>query len=210
MFWFFTIIFIVIIILMMSSKTYKEISKADSINRKNLNEMVKNLNVRGERFRSHNNSCEVLMDKEKRKLHVIYSEEQTATNIHKYKHVSCDFDDIIESEVIIDNHTITKTARGSQIGGAVVGGVLLGGIGAIIGGLSGTKGSFDQVKHMDIKLTVNNLETPIIKINFLDGQDRKHNKLKQGYHKNSLDYQNAVKEIEKWQGMFEVILHNKE
>lgn len=92
----------------------------------------------------------------------------------------------------------------------MVGGVLLGGVGAIIGGLSGTKGSSKYIKEMDIKLTINDIENPIIKINFLDGQDKKHTNLKQGYHPNDMQYKQAVKDIEKWQGMFDVILHNQD
>ena len=39
--------------------------------------------------------------------------------------------DIIESEVLIDGKTVTKTSRASQFAGAAVGAVLLGGVGAM-------------------------------------------------------------------------------
>ena len=44
--------------------------------------------------------------------------------------------DILSSEVLIDGNEVVKTSRTSQIGGALVGGILAGGVGAIIGGLS--------------------------------------------------------------------------
>lgn len=45
--------------------------------------------------------------------------------------------DILSSEIFENGVTITKTARGNQLGGALIGGLALGGVGAIIGGLSG-------------------------------------------------------------------------
>lgn len=53
------------------------------------------------------------------------------------------------------------------------------------------------------------MDDPIIKINFLDGQNKSHEELKNGYNKSNLEYKQAVEDIEKWQGMFDVIIHNK-
>lgn len=63
--------------------------------------------------------------------------------------------DILSSEIFEDGQSIVKTVRSSQIGGAVVGGILLGGVGAIIGGLSGKKKNSDNVKRVDVRLTIN-------------------------------------------------------
>src|SRR5690606_13701944 len=46
------------------------------------------------------------------------------------------FSSILETEIIIDGSTITKTSRGGLVLGTAVGGVLGGGVGALIGGLS--------------------------------------------------------------------------
>lgn len=42
--------------------------------------------------------------------------------------------DILSVEVFEDGASVTKTSRSSQLGGALVGGLVLGGVGAIIGG----------------------------------------------------------------------------
>ncbi len=49
------------------------------------------------------------------------------------------FEKIIEAEVSIDDNTVTKVSKGSQIAGAVVGGLATGSIGALVGGLSSNK-----------------------------------------------------------------------
>lgn len=108
MIWIFFIILGVLIILMMNSKTYKELSKADAINKNNLYKKLNSLDAKGTRFVSFNNSGAAILDNETKKLHVIFSVDQTFTNIHEYEYVSCNFDDIIESEVVVDENTITK------------------------------------------------------------------------------------------------------
>ena len=42
-------------------------------------------------------------------------------------------------------------STGRTIGGAIVGGVLMGGAGAVVGGLSGDTKQKKEVKNMDIK-----------------------------------------------------------
>ena len=83
------------------------------------------------------------------------------------------FKDILSVEIVEDGETktqtVTKTNRGSQVAGALVGGLLLGGAGAIIGGLSGKKESIStgksQVKNIDLKILINDTETPVFELN---------------------------------------------
>lgn len=72
-----------------------------------------------------------------------------------------DFGDILSVEIIEDGHTTIKTERSSQIGGAIVGGLLLGGVGAVLGGLSGNKNSKNIVTRIDLRITVNNMQKPV-------------------------------------------------
>lgn len=85
------------------------------------------------------------------------------------------FSDIIESEIIEDDSTITKTSRTSQIGGALVGGALAGGVGAVVGGLSGSKTSEKAVNKITLKIVVNNLQTPNFYIDFLNSANPLNN-----------------------------------
>lgn len=49
--------------------------------------------------------------------------------------------DIIKSELSFNNEIVHSTNRGSQVIGAAIGGVAFGGVGAVIGGLTGSKTS---------------------------------------------------------------------
>lgn len=150
-------------------------------------------------------SAVALDEKNKRILHIKTDSMSGSTRTYKKEWIN--FDDIIESEVVIDDETVTKTARGSQIGGAVVGGVLLGGVGAIVGGLSGKTKSKDEVKNIDMKITVNNMKNPVHRINFLHNFETMSDRpSKNGHKKDSEEYKNAIAEVEKWQGIMEVVL----
>jgi len=94
------------------------------------------------------------------------------------------FDDILNFEVYNDSQVVysgttatTSTKTGSMLGRAVVGGLLLGGAGAIIGGTTGkketiTEGQTATTKHnYDVVLTLNSLSEPTLKVNFADNQN---------------------------------------
>lgn len=67
--------------------------------------------------------------------------------------------DILSYELLEDGNTISK----GGVGGAVVGGALLGGTGAIIGALTGKK-QRNTCTKLEIKLTLKNLHTPTLYI----------------------------------------------
>jgi len=79
-----------------------------------------------------------------------------------------DYKDIVESEVIIDGKSVTKTSRASQFVGTAIGGVLAGGVGAIIGGLSGSSSTKEKVKGVSLKIIVNDTENPVHLIDFIE------------------------------------------
>jgi hypothetical protein len=104
--------------------------------------------------------------------------------------------DLLSSEVFEDNVTITKTARGSQLGGALIGGLALGGVGAIIGGLSGNKTSSDKVNRIDLRITVNRTGSPVHDINFMNVEGKK----------NGIIYKTAMKQTRHWHGLLGVLI----
>ncbi|MCA8835205.1 MAG: hypothetical protein K8953_08985, partial [Proteobacteria bacterium] len=76
------------------------------------------------------------------------------------------FSSIIQVETLKDGLQTSSTNRGSQVLGAAVGGVALGGVGAIIGGLSGSKTSVSGTKRLSIRITVDDKEKPIHEVLF--------------------------------------------
>lgn len=73
------------------------------------------------------------------------------------------FDDIVEYELLEDGDTITK----GGLGRALAGGILLGGVGAIVGGVTGGKKSKSIINSLKIKITVNDFQNPTVYINFI-------------------------------------------
>lgn len=66
------------------------------------------------------------------------------------------YDDIVDFELIEDGTSVIKGGLGS----AAVGGVLFGGIGAIVGGVTGGKKAHQKCTSLMIKITVNNINAP--------------------------------------------------
>ncbi|MEC3755993.1 immunity protein [Bacillus halotolerans] len=111
------------------------------------------------------------------------------------------FSNIIESEVTLDNQMISKVSKS----GIVAGGLLAGGIGAAIGGLSASSIQNEMVKSVTLKITVEDLSKPIHYIDFLPTQEVEGYNT-QGYKKDSNTIQQALKNAEYWHGVMDVII----
>lgn len=118
---------------------------------------------------------------------------------HRQQNVSCrvvTYKDLLSSEIFEDGATVTKTVRSSQIGGALVGGLALGGVGAIIGGLSGKTKTSGKVKRIDLRITVNDTQSPLHDVNFLNVETKQ----------DGFIYQGAMKAARHWHGLVEVLI----
>lgn len=112
-----------------------------------------------------------------------------------FRHKIYDFSDILAVEVVEDGHTTIKTERSSQIGGAIVGGLLLGGVGAVVGGLSGNKSSKTITRRIDLRITINNVQRPVHDIiMFMQAED------------SNLDPTSARNLTRHWNGVLSVII----
>lgn len=78
------------------------------------------------------------------------------------------FSKILESEVIVDGATVTKTSRTSQALGVLAGGALFGGVGAVVGGLSANTKSTQKIKNITLRLIADNVLCPIHDIGFIE------------------------------------------
>ena len=82
-----------------------------------------------------------------------------------------DYKDILESELIQNGSTLTKTSRSSQVVGAAVGGALAGGIGSVVGALSANQKSMESVKSIDIRIITNDLNNPVLTFPIKDDRE---------------------------------------
>jgi hypothetical protein len=104
------------------------------------------------------------------------------------------FSQITSVEVVQDGVSITKTNRGSQLVGGAVGALALGGIGAIVGGLTGSTRSSSNVRSILLKVLMDDRNFPAFSICFLNTQGEK------GYEKDSDPVKNAQAKVERLHG----------
>lgn len=81
------------------------------------------------------------------------------------------YSDIVDFELLEDGESITK----GGLGRAVAGGVLFGGVGAVVGGITGGKKSKSICNSLKIKITINDINNPVVYINILTSPTKKDN-----------------------------------
>lgn len=84
--------------------------------------------------------------------------------ITPYKTIIIPFISIIGVELIEDGTILTKKSATRTIGGAVIGGVLAGGVGTIVGGLSGGTKQKNQVSNVKVKILLRDISNPTLEI----------------------------------------------
>jgi len=106
-----------------------------------------------------------------------------------------DYRDVLASEIEEDGQTVTRTQRTSQIGGALIGGLALGGVGAIIGGLSGKTVSSNVATNITLSVTVNITKTPVFDIVLFSD-----------WVNDKFDYDDASAEARHWHGLLTAVI----
>ena len=74
------------------------------------------------------------------------------------------YDDIIKVELQENGQTVSQKSTTRTIGGAILGGVLAGGAGAIVGGLSGASTQRRKVTSIVVKVTLRDVADPTVNI----------------------------------------------
>ena len=133
------------------------------------------------------------------------------------------FDDIIAFELLEDGNSITK----GGIGRAIAGGLLFGGVGAIVGATTGKRKTKSTCTKLQIKITVNNMKASAVYINLISGETKtdgfmyrtayssaqnilsvlqiicENNKLTHETTSNNVSTVNSVDEILKYKGLLD-------
>lgn len=121
------------------------------------------------------------------------------TNLNEVKQYS--FQNIIESRIDENGESITRTSRTGQIGGVLVGGLLAGGIGAAIGGLSANKKNITKIKSVDFVVIVDDTTQPIKKLKlFISG----------GAHPSDKHYKDIKIQAENWHSLISIFIKRSE
>lgn len=80
------------------------------------------------------------------------------------------FHDVLSVEMVLDNYEVSYSSSSRSITGAIVGGLIAGPVGAIVGGGGGnfkTKKN-EYLSSIDIYITVNSLQNPLLQLNLYD------------------------------------------
>lgn len=86
-------------------------------------------------------------------------------------HKTLNYSDIIEVSYIENGDQLFTKSTGRTVGGAIVGGVLMGGAGAVVGGLFGNTKQNKVVKNMDIKILLRSTEETTCILHFMDSSN---------------------------------------
>lgn len=104
--------------------------------------------------------------------------------------------DILSSEIIEDGESFISTSRTSQVGGMLVGGLLLGGVGALVGGLTGKKVNKQKIDRLQLRVVVNDTSNPSFVLNLLQFRTKKR----------SLLYNQAIDKAKHWHDVISVMI----
>ena len=97
------------------------------------------------------------------------------------KAVSYSYDDIVDFELLEDGSSIIKGGVGSSI----VGAALFGGIGAVVGSATGKKKIKQTCTNLMVKITVNNMASPVEYIKLISSTTSKNSMIYRGAYRDA-------------------------
>lgn len=106
-------------------------------------------------------------------------------------HKVFNYTDIIEVSYEENGNQLFTKSTGRTVGGAIVGGVLMGGAGAVVGGLSGNSKQNKEIKSMNVKILLRNTDQTTYTLYFKDSsgvlktKEENDRKLYEKYLKNA-------------------------
>lgn len=106
------------------------------------------------------------------------------------------FSAVISSSVEEDGGTISSTSRGGQIAGAAVGGVLLGGVGAVVGALTASRTQKRRINSVALKIVVDDLAKPVHSLTLQNTPGES----------GGMVHTAAIRQASEWQGRFDSVM----
>lgn len=139
----------------------------------------------------------------------VWDKSQTGISIDEARHKIClsdhtksnpyrvvNYHDILESEIVEDGYSVTKTARGSQLAGGVIGTVALGGLGMVVGALSGKTITKEKATSIDLRIVIKDTANPIHIVRFLSMETQK----------GGLVHRNSMNEAKRWHAILSIVV----
>lgn len=107
------------------------------------------------------------------------------------------YSDLVSVEVLRNGSSVHQTNRGSQVAGAAVGALLLGPVGLLLGGLTGSKRSSEKINKLSLKIFTTDIVNPVHEIVFFNGPPSKPD---------GVLVTMASNELDAWHGRFQTIM----
>ena len=117
------------------------------------------------------------------------------------------YSDIMGCEIIEDGKTTYK--KSSIVSRAIVGGVLAGGAGAIIGGLTGENKKIKEIENLDFKIVFKDTKRPSFKIRFFDAWEETNNTKASINISDALYgpiFKKSLNNLKEWKDIIEIII----
>ena len=120
---------------------------------------------------------------------IAYYTPQVSINNSSIDFKTYNFKDIIECEILEDNETILKSSAGR----AAVGGIIAGGVGAVVGASS--RGTQGVANRLVIRVGLNNILEPSLIITFIDKQISRTTPYYQSNYSKAIEIYSTIKSI---------------
>lgn len=108
------------------------------------------------------------------------------------------FSDVLGTSIVKDGATVHKTSNMSVIGRAIAGGVVLGGVGALLGGITATSSTTTKVVKLVLEIVLNCPAHPVHRVLFIGSLD--------GVAEGSPSFNEAMKKVEFMQLLMELMM----
>lgn len=123
--------------------------------------------VMSNRFNGIDRNNAVAIDETNNRIALIF--DRSTSMLDKKKIIQAN--EILDASVeVVRGNATTETDSGSQIGRMLIGGLMLGGVGAVIGGLSASKTTSQSINRIDLVICTKASGWPSHRINLLLGE----------------------------------------
>ncbi len=106
------------------------------------------------------------------------------------------YDEVTDVDLLEDGSSLTK----GGLGQALAGGLLFGGVGALIGGITGTRKTKEVCNELTIKITLSSINEPTLNIKLLEDKTKK----------SSFIYKNAFQAAQEILSIFSIIIQTNQ
>lgn len=199
-----TVILIMIGIVALYIWAFYEKGKQGIEEQNKIDTQLNELNIDTESYFLKNDQIKIGIDVKQRKVFEAGLEDNISTFDGSYhpRFQLIDLNNVIDVQIIEDNQVINKVSNSSMIGRALVGGVLTGGVGAVIGGNTAKSKVTNTVKVISLRFRMNDIDNPYYDIIVFSRS--------KGLDRGSTLFKSKYKEILDLFGRIELVLGQEE